>query len=285
MHSAQIKVETYNNNENFSVERRLDMKCRLCSEEVALPFKCPYCKGLYCSEHRLPENHDCLKKELALAPKKENVKIIQWNQDNFESNIPYRNLNVRRIWFSRDEIKHLVIAELVIMIIGLSTILYQLQTNYVILFAIILMVSFLIHEMAHKIIAKKMGLWAEFQLIPFGLILTLVSIVSPFFKMIYPGTVLVKGISDRKSMGMISLVGPLTNILLCLLFIGIAFSVSQMVFFVGAVFNSWIALFNMIPFGMVDGFKVFFWNKSVWILTFTTSLILVIICYVYIPFF
>ena len=218
MHSAQIRVETYNNNENLGVGRRLDMKCQLCSEEVALPFKCPYCKGLYCSEHRLPENHDCSKKELVLTPRKENVKIKQWNQDNFKSNVQIRNFNVRRIRFNRDEIKHLVIAELVIMIIGLSTILYQLQTNYVVFFAVILMVSFLIHEMAHKIIAQKKGLWAEFQLIPFGLILTLVSIFSPFFKMIYPGTVLVKGISGRKSMGIISLVGPLANILLCLLF-------------------------------------------------------------------
>ncbi len=24
-----------------------------------MPFKCPYCGGLFCEEHRLPEAHNC----------------------------------------------------------------------------------------------------------------------------------------------------------------------------------------------------------------------------------
>lgn len=33
--------------------------CDVCSKETALPFKCRYCGGTFCSEHRLPENHSC----------------------------------------------------------------------------------------------------------------------------------------------------------------------------------------------------------------------------------
>lgn len=33
--------------------------CDKCGNEVALPFKCSYCGGNYCTDHRLPENHDC----------------------------------------------------------------------------------------------------------------------------------------------------------------------------------------------------------------------------------
>ena len=33
--------------------------CDKCGKEVALPFKCSYCGGAFCGEHRLPENHDC----------------------------------------------------------------------------------------------------------------------------------------------------------------------------------------------------------------------------------
>lgn len=33
--------------------------CDACGKEVALPFKCSYCGGTFCAEHRLPENHDC----------------------------------------------------------------------------------------------------------------------------------------------------------------------------------------------------------------------------------
>jgi len=35
-------------------------KCEYCGREVLLPFKCPYCGGLFCAEHRLPEKHECL---------------------------------------------------------------------------------------------------------------------------------------------------------------------------------------------------------------------------------
>jgi len=33
--------------------------CEKCGREVALPFKCSYCGGNFCPDHRLPENHDC----------------------------------------------------------------------------------------------------------------------------------------------------------------------------------------------------------------------------------
>jgi len=34
-------------------------KCDYCGKEVYLPFRCPYCGGRFCEEHRLPENHNC----------------------------------------------------------------------------------------------------------------------------------------------------------------------------------------------------------------------------------
>lgn len=33
--------------------------CSTCGESITLPFKCKFCGGLFCSEHRLPENHKC----------------------------------------------------------------------------------------------------------------------------------------------------------------------------------------------------------------------------------
>lgn len=34
-------------------------RCDVCGREVTLPFKCRYCGGTYCTDHRLPENHNC----------------------------------------------------------------------------------------------------------------------------------------------------------------------------------------------------------------------------------
>lgn len=36
-------------------------KCESCGKEVVLPFQCSFCSGYFCIEHRLPENHKCLK--------------------------------------------------------------------------------------------------------------------------------------------------------------------------------------------------------------------------------
>lgn len=33
--------------------------CAMCDKHVTMPFKCKFCGGLYCDEHRLPESHDC----------------------------------------------------------------------------------------------------------------------------------------------------------------------------------------------------------------------------------
>ena len=34
-------------------------KCDICGKKEVLPYKCSYCGGTFCSDHRLPEQHDC----------------------------------------------------------------------------------------------------------------------------------------------------------------------------------------------------------------------------------
>jgi len=35
--------------------------CAYCGDLTDLPFHCSYCKDPFCSEHRLPEDHRCVK--------------------------------------------------------------------------------------------------------------------------------------------------------------------------------------------------------------------------------
>ncbi|AEA48119.1 AN1-type zinc finger domain-containing protein [Archaeoglobus veneficus] len=35
-------------------------KCQFCGKNVAYPFKCRYCGGLFCEDHRLPPSHNCV---------------------------------------------------------------------------------------------------------------------------------------------------------------------------------------------------------------------------------
>lgn len=36
-------------------------KCAYCGNMADLPFQCNYCKDPFCAEHRLPEEHRCVK--------------------------------------------------------------------------------------------------------------------------------------------------------------------------------------------------------------------------------
>lgn len=269
------------------------MKCQKCGKDFFLPFRCPYCGGYFCSEHRLPENHDCPRMELARAPKKETRLTIVQKQKPYEYTITYSpRLPSKIFWFSRRELTHLTIGALLVMGVGLSFIPQILgppeltRPEILLGLAIIFTFAFLIHEIAHKLSAQRYGLWAEFRLTLFGALLTLVSMLPfPFFKIISPGAVMITGAITKKEAGKTALAGPLTNITLSTLFTAVAVSAYGTIYIIavfGAWINSIIALFNLIPFGIMDGFKVLRWNKAAWVLAFAASLILTIVCYVYI---
>jgi Zn-dependent protease len=225
--------------------------------------------------------------EHARAPREETQAIIVQKQRPYEYTISYAPTQPKRgkIYFSSKEIKHLTIAALLVIGVGLSLGLFSnlFYTDYVMLvtFTIILTTSFFLHEIAHKIVAQREGLWAEFRLTLIGTILTLISVITPLFKIISPGAVMIAGSADMKSMGKTSIAGPMINITLSMMFLAGTFLFPQQIqiLALAAFFNAWIALFNLIPLGILDGFKIFQWNKKDWVLTFTPSLILMIISY------
>jgi Zn-dependent protease len=149
------------------------------------------------------------------------------------------------------------------------------------LFVAIFAVSFLAHEMAHKVMAQRHGLWAEFRLTLTGALLTLLSLISPIFKVIAPGAVMVAGSADGRTVGKVSVAGPATNIALATAFLAATFLFTQYnpIFAPVASFNSWIALFNLIPLGILDGFKIFSWDKKIWTLAFAASIVLAVVSY------
>jgi len=90
-----------------------------------------------------------------------------------------------------------------------------------------------------------------------------------------PGAVIIRpktsawgtsGLGQRR-IGLISLAGPATNIALALIFQVLDFTNPTLLFTLGAQINTWLALFNLIPFGPLDGAKIFKWNKVAWIIS------------------
>ncbi len=250
-----------------------------------MPFRCPYCGGQYCSAHRLPETHACPQIELAQAQKREAVaEVFTPHASSYEYSVSFgQPRRVQgKVYVSPKEAQHLSIAALLVVGIGFSIAFYSnffawlgWTWTVVSIFALLLTASFLIHEMAHKITAQKRGLWAEFRLTTWGAIITLISIVSPL-KLISPGAVMISGPARIDEIAKISIAGPIINMGLGAAFLGAAsvpgVSLAYVsLFAIVAFINGIIAVFNLIPFGILDGFKIYSWNKKVWALGFAAA--------------
>jgi hypothetical protein len=44
--------------------------CGVCEAEAEMAYRCNYCDGVFCGEHRLPEDHDCDGVEFLTDPNK-----------------------------------------------------------------------------------------------------------------------------------------------------------------------------------------------------------------------
>lgn len=143
------------------------------------------------------------------------------------------------------------------------------SVHFIVVFVISLFTAglgFLLHELAHKFVAQRYGCEAEFRAWNQYLFLALFLAVLIGFIFAAPGAVMISGMVTRRENGIISLVGPLTNYVLGSLFLGLMFILPaySQIFSIGVQINMWLGLFNLIPFGPLDGAKVFFWNKAAW---------------------
>lgn len=127
--------------------------------------------------------------------------------------------------------------------------------------------GFIAHEMAHKIVAQKYGCHAEFR--AWDKMLILAVIMSFFgFVIVAPGAVMISGPVGRRRNGKISAAGAIANLAIASVFLSLLLiPVTGTLFLIaryGFLINTWLALFNMLPFLMFDGKKVLNWNKTVY---------------------
>ncbi|PGF14789.1 metalloprotease [Natrinema sp. CBA1119] len=135
--------------------------------------------------------------------------------------------------------------------------------------------GFLLHELAHKVVAIEHGQVAEFRADYQMLFLAIMGALVGFL-FAAPGAVYHRGQITERENGLIALAGPVTNLLLALLFLplmilpGMLGVIGQM----GIWINLFLAAFNMIPFGPLDGKSVLKWHKGVFALVFVPSALL-----------
>ena len=134
-------------------------------------------------------------------------------------------------------------------------------------------VAFLLHELAHKLVAVRFGQVAEFRA-DYTMLALAVGAGLAGFLFAAPGAVYHRGrITDRER-GLVALAGPVTNLLLIPVFAplflfagGFLSEVGQL----GITINAALAAFNMLPFGPLDGRTVRAWSNVVFALAFLAS--------------
>jgi Zn-dependent protease len=191
-----------------------------------------------------------------------------------------------KIRFGKAEIRHIFLAVgaltlaftlsfLRSSLVGLSDvefILYALGTSFV-----AVLTGFMLHELAHKVVAQRNGAWAEFQVYPLGLVFAVVTALIGFL-FAAPGAVKIQGSMSRKQNGLISIAGPLTNLSLGVLFLAVGLWMQNGLlaiglYWIGSV-NTLLAVFNMLPISPLDGSKVLKWSVPVYAVTFGTTVLL-----------
>lgn len=260
----------------MSGKRQNINECYTCGKLENLQFKCNYCKEYFCSYHRNPINHFC--PFLHIYNKKRQDAIFNNSGSNVGQSLIYMIKRIIPIKTSKTEILHLSIATLLVTLVGLSLNHYRYISWE---FLAIFISAFLVHELAHKFLAQYYGSWAEFRAQMYGLIVTAISALPIMpFKFIAPGAVMIN-LHDRNKFGRVALIGPLTNLFMGFSFLLLSFTYSSHTpyFTAGASFNGWIAMFNLLPFGVLDGQKIFDWNKIVWGITMAGAMTLFVIGY------
>lgn len=139
-------------------------------------------------------------------------------------------------------------------------------------------VAFLLHELAHKYFAQKYHCQAEYKSFDFML---LIALITSFLGIILaaPGAVYIQGYTTKKQNGIISAAGPATNIILAIIALPLFFittGLTHHIITLMLTINAMLAIFNLLPFAIFDGKKVYDWNKGIWMIMLLTSLALAI---------
>ncbi len=189
--------------------------------------------------------------------------------------------------FTKEEIRDIVISIIALVIIFSWRPFpnFGINLSLVPYFTVIVIVAFLLHEMAHKFTARKFGMVSSYKMWPQGILFGLIFMILGL-KFVAPGAVVIHPYRFGRwgyrrprpevasgEMGIIALSGPAIN-----LFFAMIFSLFDGLLFNYLTFiNAWLALFNLLPFPPLDGSKVLIWKPWLWGMCIAIALILVFV--------
>jgi len=200
-----------------------------------------------------------------------------------------RGLSVAGLRFSRRELRDLAVAWLALGVAfalffeggagGVAGLLGPLGPLLLAVSLLTAGVAFLLHELGHKVVAVRFGQAAEFRA-DYGMLFLAVMSAMLGFIFAAPGAVHHRGRITEREHGLIALAGPAVNLGLAVAFLPAFLAglevASPLIATLGArgvAINAFLAAFNTIPYGPLDGRTIASWSTPVWAVTFAVSVL------------
>jgi Zn-dependent protease len=202
-------------------------------------------------------------------------------------------IQVRGIGFSTDELRDLAVAWVALGVAfgvfilvatghsvfpeAASALLSPLFARVFVASMLTVGIGFLLHELAHKVVAVRFGQIASFRA-DYRMLALCIGAAFAGFLFAAPGAVYHRGRITPRGRGLVSVAGPLTNVALVGAFLPLAFlpGFFGQVGGLGVLVNAFLAAFNMLPFGPLDGKSVLSWSRPAFAVVFAGSALLTV---------
>ncbi|MDD4250677.1 MAG: site-2 protease family protein [Candidatus ainarchaeum sp.] len=150
--------------------------------------------------------------------------------------------------------------------------------------------GFVFHELAHRQAARHFGFVSEYRAWYPMLAIAVIMAVLTGWILAAPGATYFFGRNvTRRQDGIISIAGPITNIVLGVFLTILAMFTPNALFITILIscarINFFFALFNLMPIWVLDGKKVLAWNPLAWALAITIPLIATLVPGLFFGFF
>lgn len=188
--------------------------------------------------------------------------------------------------YYNDRYREIIDFSLSLIILGIAfSIRYMyIGVHYTIASFIAVIIGFLLHELAHRYIARFFGLFSIYRAWYLGLALTLIIAIATKGAIVFaaPGVVeIVMSWHSPRIEAIISSAGPITNIAIAVLCLAIDSifpnnHLHQYINIIGYV-NASLGFFNLLPVPPLDGYKIIRRDIFRWIIFFVISVLLIML--------
>lgn len=254
------------------------MKCAVCDATAEYMVQCQQCQQVYCMGHidqhacRLPQPTQT---RINFQPRAFYRPPVRREPTKDEYEFHLRS-NPQVLTTGKESLDLLGALLMLAFVFGFQPVYSGRESfGYVILLTLVIAPAFILHEMGHKYAAIYYKKYARFVLSRQMFFLSfLFGVIG--FPMAAPGVTMIIGNSSKREMGIFAAAGPAVNFVLSVLSYIIFLLTSNVyvsflqtglheILLQSIFINSLLGLFNLLPFGMLDGKKITAWSNEVWI--------------------